>query len=124
MVTDEVMKHEQRAKIKLLEKEREKNEESDKKTRSNRSKGKINQLQDIQYNNTIQQRFIYALSKNSIHKIKNVFRQRRWRGDVSLQSRATTLRVPSQEQDEEETSRKGTLGFLFKLAMRQDMHCK
>lgn len=73
---------------------------------------------------TIQQRFIYALSTNSIHKIKNVFRQRRWRGDVSLQSRATTLRVPSQEQDEEETSRKGTLGFLFKLAMRQDMRCK
>ena len=60
------------------------------------------------------------LSTNSIHKIKNVFRQRRWRGDVSLQSRATTLRVPSQEQDEEETSRKGTLGFLFKLAMRQE----
>ena len=46
MVTDEIMKHEQRAKIKLLEKEREKNEESDKKTRSNRSKGKRNQLQE------------------------------------------------------------------------------
>ena len=77
-------------------------------------------------NNTIQQRFIYALSKNSIHKIKKCLsiRQRRWRVDVSLQSRATTLRVPSQEQDEEETSRKGTLGFLFKLAMRQDMRCK
>ena len=46
MVTDEVMKHVQRAKIKLLEREREKNEESDKKTRSNRSKGKRNQLQE------------------------------------------------------------------------------
>ena len=38
MVTDEAMKHEQRAKIKLLEREREKNEESDKKTRSKECK--------------------------------------------------------------------------------------
>ncbi len=48
--------------------------------------------------------------------------QRRWRrGTQGHQSRATTLIVPTQEQDEEETSQKGTLGFLFKLAMRQDM---
>ena len=46
MVTDETMKHEQRAKIKFLEREKEKNEESDMKTRSNRSKRKRNQLQE------------------------------------------------------------------------------